>query len=118
MGEPIVSVPKVPDAPGWWWREEYGDTFAVNVREFGGHFGPRLLVVVDGVGIPVTADGCWIAPVLTAEQADALTRDLAEARATLDAVAALVGGGDVLERVRELVAAEQRLDAVERAGYV
>ena len=52
------------------------------------------------------------------ETIDTLTRDLAEARATLDAVTALVDGGDVVDRVRELVAAEQRPDAVERAGYV
>ena len=49
---------------------------------------------------------------------DALAVERDGLRATLDAVAALVGGGDVVERVRELVAAEQRLDAVERAGYV
>jgi len=110
--------------PGWWWREEYGDTFAVNVREFGGHFGPRLLAVVDGVGIPVVADGCWLAPCLTPAEAAALTAraeraererdearhwaedaaaaendnaaDLRAARATLEAVRAYV---DQLERI-------------------
>ena len=58
----------------------------------------------------------WAEEAAAAENANAA--ELREARATLDAVAALVDGGDVVERVRELVALEQRLDAVERAGYV
>ena len=60
-----------------------------------------------------------------ADHIDALTRDLAEARATLDAVAALVGGGDVVERCRQIIADRDELasafrehvEAVDNARY-
>ena len=51
----------------------------------------------------------WAEAAAADENANAA--DLREARATLDAIAALVGPGDVVERVRALVAANAALRA-------
>lgn len=135
-----------PTGPGLWWRSDYAIPVKVTFAPSG--IAPGLWWQKPDARGPshVTDDGHWLAPVLTAEQASALTvraeraererdelraesaayraerdemrrwaeaaaadenataADLREARATLDAIAALVGPGDVVERVRELAA--------------
>lgn len=131
----------MPTGPGWWWLKDGGDLEAVGVFDLGINGTLALRYWVAGVEghRRVTDDGHWIAPVLTPDEADALTEraeraererdearrwaeaaaadenanaaDLRAARATLDAIAALVGPGDVVERVRALVAANAALRA-------
>lgn len=84
-----------PTASGPWWRDDGDPTQPVRItadlywrRDY------------EKFVQPVTDDGHWLAPVLTTEQAAALTaraeraeRERDEARATLDAVRDALGNG-------------------------
>ena len=82
---------KVPTGPGWWWVEPAGvEAYPVMVDAM-----PDGRLVCGEREAPVLPSGCWLAPVLTPSEADALRHDLAYADAENDDAWDALGGMNV-----------------------